>query len=165
MNEYLSEILNKYAENSSVIVEIGPGNGDLTNILVMGLEKSNSNNKLMITIESLDRIIKKPQNAFWKYLIADSTSKKLSEKIHYLLDDKIVDLVFINTMSGYKQKIKEFENISGFTDLSTTWLINNPNEETLQVSLEFARINNMKCLQIQQNGCNLIVIMTSKMFI
>lgn len=116
-------ILRDYALRSSFVLELGPakGNGS-TKAFEEGLNESDRENKLFISVDRQDYMEIKPTAPFWHLVLGDSREVETLKKVEKIAHGRKADLIFIDTHHTYEQMKQELSVWNTMAHDKTWWL-------------------------------------------
>jgi cephalosporin hydroxylase len=116
--------LEELASKASVIIELGCGKGNgSTRALSRGLRRSNSTDKVMVTVDwNLNGPEETPKYSWWYFLAGDSRHREPVRVASALLGLKAADLIFIDTDHTRAQIEKELKLWSWIASPDCVWV-------------------------------------------
>lgn len=119
-------LLERMAARAGIILEIGCGHGNgSTRAFTCGLAAGDGNReRLLITVdEAEEKPEVRPEFDWWRKITGDSREGYTFRMVQEILEDRVPEIIFIDTEHTKEQLEKELEVWSAVADSSvTTWI-------------------------------------------
>lgn len=115
--------LRDLALRSGFVLELGPAKGDgSTRFFEEGLNESDHEDKLFITVDWQDYMETKPTAKFWHFVMGDSREQSTLDAVKKIAGDRKPDLLFIDTHHTYEQMAIELPLWNQIAGEHTKWV-------------------------------------------